>query len=123
MSPTPWIEALFIVVILPTLLILFVGLRFYRIPRRLWIKKFGKKEEIEKLQELLTISKQYSEVTKIREYILERISPRLSPRNAVEYFESPPSGMNRSQFIEDQFRRKRKELRKIFSEKEIKAFS
>ena len=118
-----FLKALFVLIVLPIPLFLFFGLRFYHIPRRLWMKKFRSKEEIEKLQELLAISRQYSEITEIREWILERISPRLSFKNPVEYFESPPSGMNRAQFIENLFYKKRKELKKIFSEKEIKAFS
>ena len=116
-------KVLFVVIILPTLLILFFGLRFHRIPRRLWIKRFGKKEEVEKLRELLAISRQYSTVTEIRENILEKISPRLSSRNAVEYFESPPSGMNRSQFIENQYYDLKKELREMgVSKQKIQAF-
>ncbi|MCR4275665.1 MAG: hypothetical protein NUV83_02850 [Candidatus Wolfebacteria bacterium] len=142
MTSTPWTEtfsdffyqlvvptiielpkALLIFIVLPTLLLLFVGLRFYRIPRRLWIKRFGKKEEVEKLQELLAISRQYSTVAEIREYILEKISPRLSSKNAVEYFESPPSGMNRSQFIEKQYCDTKKELLKMgVSKQKIQAF-
>ena len=106
-------KVLFLFIILPTLLFLFFGLRFHRIPRRLWIKRFGKKEEVEKLQELLAISRQYSETAEIREWILEKISPRLSSKNAVEYFESPPSGMNRSQFIENEYYDLKKELRKM----------
>ena len=115
--------------IFPTLLLLFFGLRFYRIPRRLWIKKFRNKDEVEKLQEFLAISRQYSEATEIREWILEQISPRLTSKKLqVDFFGpfNPPAvsgNMNRAQFIEDRFRRKRKELREIFSEKEIRAFS
>ncbi len=148
MPPTSWTEAFsdffyqlvipaiinlpkvfFVAFILPTLLLLFFGLRFYRIPRRLWIKKFRNKEEVEKLQELLAISRQYSETTEIREWILEQISPRLTSKKLqVDFFGpfNPPAvsgNMNRAQFIEDRFRRKRKELREIFSEKEIRAFS
>jgi len=117
-------KVLFVMIILPTLLILFFGLRFHRIPRRLWTKRFGKKEEVEKLQELLSISRQYSTVAEIREYILEKISPRLSSKNAVEYFESPPSGKNRSQFIEEKYYDLKKELREMgVSEQKIQAFS
>jgi len=119
-----FLKTLFVIVILPTLLVLFFGLRFHRIPHRLWIKKFGKKEEVKKLQELLAISRQYSTATAIREYILEKISPRLSSKNAAEYFENLPLGMNRSQFIEKQFFDLKKELREMgVSERKIQTFS
>ncbi len=123
MSVIELAKVLFISIILLALLILFFGLRFHRLPYRLLIKKFGGKKEIEKLQELLAISRQYSTVAEIREYILEKISPRLSSKNAVEYFESPPSGMNRSQFIEKQYDEIKKELRKMgVPEWKIRAF-
>jgi len=96
---------------------------FHKVPARWLLKKFGNDQEMERLQRLLAINRAYSVVAAIRENVLDRIFNRPLFVNPVEHFESPPSGMNRSQFIENQYYDLKKELRKMgVSDWKIQAF-